>query len=165
MDQKCSKGFKEPNEEWRLQDIKPIYRRQGDHQSSIVSYEEKHPVLLPNEHRISLLITSHMHNHGHPGVATTTEKIRRKYWILKANKLSKAVKFKCVSCREMAHKAETQLMADLPALRLAPQTPPFYYSSCDYFGPYNVKRQQDKKALWRYLHMLKHKSRPSRTSC
>ena len=125
-------------------DDKGIIRVGGRIDKAIVSYEEKHPVLLPNEHRISLLITSHMHNHGHPGVATTTAKIRRKYWILKANKLSKAVKFKCVSCREMAHKAETQLMADLPALRLAPQTPPFYYSSCDYFGPYNVKIGRNK---------------------
>ena len=125
-------------------DDKGIIRVGGRIDKAIVSYEEKHPVLLPNEHRISLLITSHTHNHGHPGVATTTAKIRRKYWILKANKLSKAVKFKCVSCREMAHKAETQLMADLPALRLAPQTPPFYYSSCDYFGPYNVKIGRNK---------------------
>ena len=112
-----------------------------------MSYEEKHTVLLPNEHRISLLITSHMDNHGHPGIATTTTKITRKYWILKANKLSKAVKFTRVTCREMAHKAEMQLMADLPALRLAPQTPPFYYSSCDWFGPYIMKigRSKTKK--------------------
>ena len=30
-------------------------------------------------------------------------------------------------------------MADLPELRLAPQTPPFQFTSCDYFGPYKVK--------------------------
>ena len=103
-------------------------------------------MLLPNEHRISLLITSHMHNHGHPGVATTTAKTRRRYWIIKANKLSKAVKFKCVTCRQMAHTAETQLMADLPQLRLAPQTPPFYYTACDYFGPFSVKIGLNKRA-------------------
>ena len=127
-------------------DDKGIIRVGGRIDKAIFSYEEKHPVLLPNEHRISLLITSHMHNHGHPGVATTTAKIRRKYWILKASKLSKAVKFKCVTCREMAHKAETQLMADLPVLRLAPQTPPFYYTACDYFGPFSVKIGRNKKA-------------------
>ena len=40
-----------------------------------------------------------------------------------------------------------QLMADLPALRLAPQTPSFYYPSYDYFGPYDVKigRSKTKK--------------------
>ena len=153
MDQKCLKGFKEPNEEWRIQDTEPVCRRQGnnqgwrkDSQSKRKKNEGKHPVLLPSEHRISLLIISHMHNHGHPGIATTTAKTRRKYWIPKASKLSKAVKFKCVTCREMAHKAETQLMADLPLLHLAPQTPPFHYTACDYFLPFSVKIGRNKRA-------------------
>lgn len=83
-------------------DDKAIIRVGGRIDKAIVSHEERHPVLRPNEHRISLLITSHMHNHGHPGIATTTAKIARN-WILKTNKLIKAVKFKCVTCREMAH--------------------------------------------------------------
>ena len=69
------------------------------------------------------LITRHAHQYGHNGVAATTARTRRKFWILKGNKLSKVVKFKCGFCREMAHKAETQLMANLPAIRLAPYTP------------------------------------------
>ena len=47
----------------------------------------------------------------------------------------------------MAHKAETQLMANLPALRLAPYTPPFYMTACDYFGPYNVKISRNKTEM------------------
>ena len=35
-------------------------------------------------------------------------------------------------------------MADLPSSRLAPFTPPFYYTSCDYFGPYNVEIGRNK---------------------
>ena len=61
-----------------------IIRVGGRVDEALVSYEQKHPVLLPNEHRISLLIVTHMHKYGHPGVATTTAKTRRKYWILKA---------------------------------------------------------------------------------
>ena len=87
-----------------------------------------------------------MHRLGHTGVATATAKTRRKYWILRGNKLSKSVKFKCVYCKEMAHKAEKQLMADLPSLRLAPQTPPFYYTALDYFGPFKVKVGRTKTA-------------------
>ena len=37
-------------------------------------------------------------------------------------------------------------MADLPVLRLAPQTPPFYYTAYDYFGPFSVKIGRNKKA-------------------
>ena len=106
---------------------------------AIVSYEEKHPALLPTEHRMSFLITEHMHHLGRTGAATTTAKTRRKYWILKGNKLSKSVKIKCVHCKEMTHKAEMRLMADLPSFRLAPQTPPFYYTALYYFGPFKVK--------------------------
>ena len=113
---------------------------------AIVSYEEKHPALLPTEHRMSLLITEHMHRLGRTGAATTTAKTRRKYWILKGNKLSKSVKIKCVHCKEMAHKAEMQLMADLPSFRLAPQTTPFYYTALYYFGPFKVKLGRNKTA-------------------
>ena len=44
----------------------------------------------------------------------------------------------------MQAKAESQVMAELPVCRLAPFTPPFYYTSCDYFGPYNVKVGRNK---------------------
>ena len=102
------------------------------------------PPILPSNHWISWLITRHAHQYGHNGVAATTARTRRKFWILRGNKLNKAVKFKCGFSREMAHKAETQLMANLPTLRLAPYTPPFYMTACDYFGPYNVKTSRNK---------------------
>ena len=46
----------------------------------------------------------------------------------------------------MARRAETQQMADLPSLRLAPFTPPFHYTACDYFGPFKVKVGRNKTA-------------------
>ena len=127
-------------------DGKGIIRVGGRIDKVIVSYEKKHPVLLPSDHRVSLLIISHIHNWRHQGVATTTAKSRRKYWVLKANRLSKAVKFKCVTCRKMAHENETQFMTELPPVCLAPQTPPFHYTACDYFGPLSVKVGRYKKA-------------------
>ena len=104
----------------------------------------------PYSPAISWLITKHAHQHSHDSVAATTAKTRSKFWILKANKLSKAMKFKFVFCHEREHerehKTKTQLMANLPALRLALYTPPFYMSACDYFGPYNVKISRNKTA-------------------
>ena len=129
-----------------FKDDKGIIRVGGRVDKALVSYEMKHPALLPKEHRISLLITSHVHKHGHSGVATTTAKVRQKYWILQGNKISKSVKFKCTFCKEMSHQTEEQLMAKLPLLRISPHTPPFYFTSCDYFGPYNVKIGRNKTA-------------------
>lgn len=87
-------------------DDKGIIRVGGRVDKVTVSCEEKHEALLPYNHRTSMLIISHMQNNGHPGIATTTAKTRLKYWILKANKLSKAVKFKCNTCRQMARQAK-----------------------------------------------------------
>ena len=51
----------------------------------------------------------------------------------------KTVKFECVTCREMEPKTETQIMANLPNHITAPDSPPFFYMLCDYFGPLTVK--------------------------
>ena len=37
-------------------------------------------------------------------------------------------------------------MAELPPVRLAPQTPSFHYTACDYFGSFSVKVGRNKKA-------------------
>ena len=121
-----------------------IIRVGGRVDKALVSYESRHPAILPRDHWISVLLTRNMHQRGHTGVAATVAKIREKYWILRAHDLAKSVKFRCVFCREMEAKIESQVMADLPSSRLAPFTPPFYYTSCDYFGPYNVKIGRNK---------------------
>ena len=46
----------------------------------------------------------------------------------------------------MAQNLETQFMADLPDIRLAPFTPPFHHTACDYFGPIVVKVGRNKTA-------------------
>lgn len=72
-------------------------------------------------------------------MVSTTAKIKARYWIVKASKLAKSVKFKRAFCHEMARRVKTQQMADLLSVRLAPLTPPFQYTACDYFRPFKVK--------------------------
>ena len=115
---------------------------------ALVSYETRHPALLPREHWISLLITRHIHQCGHTAVAATVAKTRKRFWILQAHDLAKTVKFRCVFCREMQAMTESQVMPDLPERRLAPFTPPFYYMCCDYFGPCHVKVGRNKTAKY-----------------
>ena len=125
-------------------DQEGIVRVGGRVEKALVSYDNKHPVLLPGDHWISRLIIQHVHQCGHAGVAATVAKSRKKYWIIRAHDLAKTIKFRCVVCREVAAKVETQVMADLPPNRLAPFTPPFHFTSCDYFGPYHVKIGRNK---------------------
>ena len=76
-------------------DDKGITRVGGRVDSALVSYDSKDAALLPYDHWISRLITHDAHRSGHPGIATTTAKTRRKYWIVKENKLSKIIKHQC----------------------------------------------------------------------
>ena len=116
-------------------DSEGIVRVGGRADKATVSYEPTHPALLPYDHWISLLITRQSHSIGHNEVATTAAKVRRNYWIIRGHDLAKSVKYKCVFCKEMQPKPETQVIADLPQVRLAPHSPPFHFTSCDYFGP------------------------------
>ncbi|XP_063956504.1 uncharacterized protein LOC129263265 [Lytechinus pictus] len=111
-----------------------------------MSFDMVHPVLLPYEDWISRLITRYVHEIGHNGVAATTAKVRRKYWILKGHNLAKTVKLRCAICRAFDRKVETQKMAELPIERLTPYSPPFHYTACDYFGPFQVKVGRNKTA-------------------
>ncbi|XP_033127086.1 uncharacterized protein LOC117124858 [Anneissia japonica] len=118
----------------------------GRADNGTLSYEQRHPVLLPRDDHISYLITRDVHERGHYGIAATAAKVRSKYWIVGVTSLAKTVKFRCVKCRKFNHRVETQLMAELHAERMAPFTTPFYYTACDYFGPYNVKIGRSKTA-------------------
>ena len=143
-------------------DDKGIIRIGGRVDPALVSYDERHAALLPYDHWISMLITRDAHQSGHPGIAATTAKTRRRYWIVKGDKLSKIVKRRCTFCRKMEAQVETQLMAKLPKCRLQPFTPPFMYTSCDYFGPFKVKIGRNKTAK-HYAHVPEHQSRSLRT--
>ena len=123
-----------------------VIRVGGRADKSTMSYEDRHPILLPHDHPISVLITRYFHEQGHDGVASTAAKVRRRYWIIGVHRLAKTIKYRCVKCRSIEHKLESQRMSDLPPERMAPFTPPFYYCSCDYFGPFHVKISRNKSA-------------------
>eukprot|EP00057_Strongylocentrotus_purpuratus_P004826 XP_003729535.1 PREDICTED: uncharacterized protein LOC100892047 [Strongylocentrotus purpuratus] len=121
-----------------------VIRVGGRIDKAMTSFEHKHPALLPYGHHVSKLITRHVHEMSHSGVAATMAKIRLKYWILRGHKLIKTLKYRCTKCRAFLQKTETQEMAQLPRERLAPNTPPFHFTSCDYFGPLTVRVGRNK---------------------
>jgi len=56
-----------------------IVRVGGRADKTLVSYETRHPALLPREHWISLLITRHIHQCGHTAVTATVAKTRKRF--------------------------------------------------------------------------------------
>ena len=94
-------------------DEKAIIRVGGCVDPNLWSYEGKYPARLPHDHWMSTFITREVHQVGHLGVAVTTAKIRRNYWIIKGNSIAKIVKQRCSFCREMEAKVETQQICPL----------------------------------------------------
>ena len=53
--------------------------------------------------------------------------------------MAKSIGYRCVICRRWRGKPLTKIMADLPAFRIEPNSPPFKNTSIDYFGPILIK--------------------------
>ena len=65
----------------------------------LTSYDSRHPILLPRELWVSTLLTHQAHQYGHPGVATTVAKLRKRFWVIRAHGLAKSVKSRWTFCR------------------------------------------------------------------
>ena len=102
-------------------------------------------VLLPKEHRLSNLIAVHEHiKGGHLGVASTVSLISSKYWIIGVTKLVNKIIYKCVGCKRKFKRRAEQIMSPLPIERIKP-SPPFLNIGVDYFGPYEIKGEVQKR--------------------
>ena len=68
-----------------LQQLSPFFHENGITRvggrvdEALISYETKHPALLPGDHWIFLLTTQHFHQIEHAGVATTVAKITTRF--------------------------------------------------------------------------------------
>ena len=105
-------------------------------------YEQKHQTLLPAKHHVTTLIIRHYHAlAGHAGVERILSDIRARFWIIKGRGSVKRVLSRCIPCKKLRARPETQLMADLPMDRITP-APPFDKVGIDYFGPFIVRRSR-----------------------
>ncbi|KAF6025536.1 hypothetical protein EB796_016159 [Bugula neritina] len=120
--------------------------------SQVLSYEEKHPIILPRDAHVTSLIVRHYHNSiYHLGRTSTLSAIRTAgYWVVGATRLVKSMLSKCVTCNRLRGKPITQIMSMLPTERLNP-TPPFTNIGIDCFGPFTVKDRRSEVKRWGLL--------------
>ena len=80
----------------------------------------KHPVLLPKEERITLLIIQWCHSKSaHDRRGLTLKELRSSgYWVICGNATVKKMIFHCVQCRRLRGRLVEQKMADLPYCRV-----------------------------------------------
>lgn len=116
-----------------------ILRVGGRLRNSALPYDTKHPMILPSQSRLSVLICLHAHRQTlHGGVQLSLTYIRQRFWILNARKLVKGVIFRCTVCRRHNQRTLCQQMGDLPSSRVTPARP-FSICGLDYAGPVTIK--------------------------
>lgn len=113
-----------------------ILRVGGHLENAPVSFETKHPVILPTKHHVTNLIIQNYHRQeGHCGPSQVLACIRKRFWIVRGLSAVRRVLASCMNYRKQnAHPGE-QIIAPLPEARVAPSDPPFTHVGVDYFGP------------------------------
>lgn len=116
-----------------------VLRVGGRIKQASVSYNIKHPIILPNNNHVSFIIVKDLHiKYLHIGVSATFVILRQQYWILGSRNLIRKIVHSCKPCFMQRKHTSTQLMGDLPAQRIQ-QSRPFSNTGCDYAGPLTIK--------------------------
>ena len=111
-----------------------LLRVRGRLHFSDLSYEEKHPVILPRGH-LAELVTREQHRvMKHCGVAKLISAIRSSLWIVGLRAIARRVVRRCVSCRRHESRACCEEAPPLPRDRVTVARP-FQVSPFDFAGP------------------------------
>ncbi|XP_055614764.1 uncharacterized protein LOC129761087 [Toxorhynchites rutilus septentrionalis] len=112
-------------------------------------YEAKYPVILPDNHLISSLLTDWFHRrYHHAHHETVVNEMRQRYEIPKPRALVKRVVKNCYTCRLAKVTPRPPPMAPLPKQRLTPYVKPFTYVGVDYFGPLFISQGRSEVKRW-----------------
>ncbi len=118
-----------------------ILRVGGRLNRSSLTFEEKHPILLPKKHHLSQLIIRHYHEKvvHHQGRQITHGAVRQAgFWVVNGHGETSRIIRACVTCKKLRGRTLTQHMADLPADRTETH-PPFTNVGMDVFGPWHIQ--------------------------
>ncbi|XP_073955623.1 uncharacterized protein [Choristoneura fumiferana] len=104
-----------------------------------VDFDIKHPLLLPRDDRLTVLLIEEYHQKFmHPGVQTLQNLLAKNFWILSPKRAIRAVVSKCLKCfRVRPTSASAPFMGDLPSYRIN-ALKPFLSAAVDYGGPFDV---------------------------
>ncbi|EFA07702.1 hypothetical protein TcasGA2_TC002178 [Tribolium castaneum] len=119
-------------------DPQGILRVGGRLKHSGLSFDAKHPMLLPRGHRLTELIVEDMHiRYFHPGTQTLHFLLSQRFWILGAKKLISKIISRCLRCWRLNPRSPQPPMGDLPSLRIS-QIKPFSCVGVDYGGSFKI---------------------------
>ncbi|XP_068250213.1 uncharacterized protein [Palaemon carinicauda] len=115
-------------------DDKGIVRINGRLQFSDLSYESKHPIILPKGHFSKLLVQFQHKFLKHAGVNSIVSSLRSSFHVTGVRRMAKTVVRECLDCCRHNSRPCSQPAAPLPDLRVTP-APPFAVTGIDFAGP------------------------------
>ena len=96
-------------------EIDGIVRVGGRLENTVVEFDVKHPIILPQKRHFSQLVIRQYHvEMGHSGTNHTWASVRENFWIVKCGSAVRHVIGQCIACRKKNAKVGKQFMADLP---------------------------------------------------
>ena len=106
-----------------------------------ISFDSRHPVIIPSKHHVVELIIRHFHErNGHVGARSVLAAVQQEFWIIGGRSRIRWVLGRCIQCRKKYSSPCEQVMASLPTARVTAFESPFISTGVDYFGPLLVKR-------------------------
>ena len=121
--------------------------------AKFLSYDVRHPVILPRKSWMTKLIVKECHEEGNHATGTnqTLAALSTRYWILSAREVIREWEKECAECRRRKSKPCQQIMAPLPTARLETSLRAFAKSAVDFAGPFVTVQGRGKRREKRYL--------------
>jgi hypothetical protein len=118
-----------------------------------LSYDSRHPIILPRKHPVTRLIVRFYHEKGNhvAGTNKVLSEMSARYWIIRGREEIRECEAKCTACQKKRAKVTSQLMAPLPKSRVTPPLRAFSVTSVDYAGPFLTKQGRGRVQTKRYL--------------
>lgn len=119
-------------------DDQGILRVGGRLHHSALSYDKKHPALLPRSSRLTELIIEYFHKkYLHAGLQSVQFLIVQQFWIISAKRAIRGILSKCHTCWRLHPVPCQPVMGNLPSSRIS-QVKPFLHTGLDFGGPFQI---------------------------
>lgn len=126
-----------------------IIRVGGRLNNADIPYNQKHPIVLPKNHKFTKLIIQNEHHKClHAGAQATLAAVRMSYWPLGGRDITRHLIRQCIRCFRTKPINESHIMGNLPKDRVTPSRP-FTNCGIDYFGPLMIR--EGKRRNSRYI--------------
>lgn len=108
-------------------------------------FNEKYPILLPKEARLTAVLIDHIHRSNyHPGPQIVQNLAHQSFWILAARSVIRKRLHRCIPCFRARPRAPQPIMGNLPKARLE-KIKAFNKTGVDFAGPFLVKAARLRK--------------------